>query len=379
MDFTLSKEEQLIQKAARQYAEKKIDPIAQEIEKNNEIPPEILSDLAELGMFGLPFPEEYGGGNAGYISYILALEQLSKSCSGIGMILSVNCVGLAVLNAFGTAAQKQKYMPRGIKEEEIFSFAFTEPGTGSDPKQLTTTAIRDDDYYLLNGTKRFISNAGFNGPMIVVARGEDGKASAFILEKHCKGYSVSEPWNKIGAQGGPLYDVYLQNVKVPVENRLGSEGDGLWILKIAMVYGKIGLTGLFLGGCLAAYEEGLAYARTKTHRGEPIGSKFQHIQLAIADMAMKYETAKWYSYHLGFAANTYKDPLQLVKEAALTKVYVAETAIDLARISMGIHGSYGLMRDYKIARIWDDAIIAPQVEGTAPLLKTLAAGIILKK
>lgn len=379
MDFNLSKEEQLIQKAAWQYAEKRIETIAAEIEKTNEIPRKVLTELAELGMFGLPFPEEYGGGNAGYISYILALEQLSRACSGIGMIISVNSVGLVVLNIFGTKEQKQKYMPKGINGQEILSFAFTEPGTGSDPKQLTTSAVRKGDYYILNGTKRFISNAGFNGPMVAVARCEDGKASAFIIEKHCDGYSVSEPWNKIGAHGGSLYDVYLKNVAVPAENRLGNEGDGLWILKIAMVYGKIGLTGLFLGQCLAAYEEGLAYARTKTHRDQPIGSKFQHIQLAIADMAMKYETAKWYSYHLGFAANTYKNPLELVKEAALTKVYVAETAIDLARISMGIHGSYGLMRDYKIARIWDDVIMAPQVEGTAPLLKTLAAGIILGK
>lgn len=378
MDFNFSKEEQLIQKAARDFAQKVIEPAAAEIDKTNHMPSHIIEGLADLGMFGIPLPEEYGGGDAGYLSFILAMEQLSCACSGVGMIISVNVVGLAVINAFGTAEQKQKFMPRGITGSEILSFAFTEPGTGSDPKQLTTTVSKDGDHYILNGTKRFISNAGYKGPMIVIGReAEGGKASAFIIDKFCPGYSLSEPWDKIGAHGGALYDVYLNDVRIPAENMLGQSGQGLWALKIAMIYGKIGLTGLFLGGCLAAYEEALSYAKSKTHRGESIAAKFQHIQIALADIAMKYDAAKWYAYHLGFAADTYKDPVLLVKEAALSKVFVAETAIDIARIAMGIHGSYGVMRDYKIARLWGDVILGPQVEGTAPLLKILAAGVIL--
>lgn len=378
MDFNLSKEEQLIQKAAREFAQKVIEPVAAEIDKNNHIPAHIIEGLADLGMFGIPLAEEYGGGDAGYLSFILAMEQLSRACPGVGMIISVNVAGLAVINAFGTKEQKAKYLPQGVTGKEILSFAFTEPGTGSDPKQLSTTVSKDGDHYIINGTKRFISNAGYKGPMVVIAReAESGKASAFIIDKFCPGYSLSEPWDKIGAHGGALYDVYLENVRIPEENLLGQSGQGLWALKVAMIYGKIGLTGLFLGGCLAAYEEGLNYAQQKTHRGESIASKFQHIQIAIADMAMKYDAAKWYAYHLGFAADTYKDPVQLVKEAALSKVFVAETAIDIARISMGIHGSYGVMKDYKIARLWGDVIIGPQVEGTVPLLKILAAGVIL--
>lgn len=378
MDFGLNKEEQLLQKTARDFAKKVIEPLADEIDKSNQMPAHIMEGLAELGMFGIPFAEEYGGGDAGYLAYILIMEQLSRACSGVGMIISVNTVGLAVINAFGTEAQKSKYLPKGIAGSEILSFAFTEPGTGSDPRQLSTTVSKDGDYYSLNGTKRFISNAGYKGPMLVVAQeAESGMASAFIIDKFCEGYSLSEPWDKIGAHGGTLNDVYFSNVRVPDENLLGQSGQGLWALKIAMVYGKIGLTGLFLGQCLAAYEEGLIYARQKTHRGESIATKFEHIQIGIADMAMKYNAAKWYAYHLGFAADSYKDQLQLVREAALSKVFVAESAIDIARISIGIHGSYGLMKDYKIARLWGDVIIGPQVEGTSPLLKKLAAGIIL--
>lgn len=378
MDFGLSKEEQLIQRAAKEFAEKVITPVAAEIDRTNHMPDEIMAGLAELGMFGISFPEEYGGGEAGYLSYILALEQLSRACSGVGMILSVNTVGLAVINTFGTEQQKLKYMPNAVAGKEISSFAFTEPGTGSDPKQLTTTVSREGDHYILNGTKRFISNAAYNGPMVVVAKEADtGKATAFIIDKFCAGYSLSEPWEKIGAHGGGLYDVYFKNVKIPPENVLGRNGEGLWALKIAMVYGKIGLVGLFLGQALAAYENGVKYAREKTHRGESIGSKFEHIKISIADMAMKYDAAKWHAYHLGWAADHYRDPMQLVKEAALTKVFVVENAVELARISMGIHGSYGVMSDYEISQVWRNVIIGPQVEGTVPLLKILGAGVIL--
>lgn len=378
MDFNLSKEEQLIQKAAREFADKMIVPAAEEIDRTNEMPAEILEGLADLGLFGIPFPEKYGGGEAGFLSYILALEQIAKACSGVGMIISVNSICLAVINAFGTEEQKKKYMPNGVTGKEICSFAFTEPSTGSDPKQLATTVTRDGDYYILNGTKRFITNAGYKGPMVVIAKESDtGKATAFIMEKPCEGYSVSKPWEKVGAHGGPLYDVYFKDVRIPAENMLGGSGGGLWALKIAMVFGKIGLSGLFLGQALACYEEGLNYAKTKMHRGESIANKFEHIKISVADMTMKYDAARWYGYHLGWAADHYTDQMQLVREAALTKTFIADTAIDIARISMGIHGSYGVMKDYKIARLWGDTIIGPQVEGTAPLLKVLAAGVIL--
>lgn len=378
MDFSLNKEEQLIQKAAKEFADKFIIPAADEIDRTNVMPPEILMGLSNLGMFGIPFDEKYGGGNAGYLSYILVLEQLCRACSGVGMIISVNSVGLAVINAFGTEEQKNKYMPKAVAGKEICSFAFTEPGTGSDPKQLTTSVTKDGDHFILYGTKRFISNAGYPGPIVVIAKESDtGTATAFIVDKNCEGYSVSEPWEKIGAHGGALYDCYFKNVRIPAKNMLGQSGGGLWALKIAMIYGKIGLTGIFLGQALACYEEGLNYAKTKLHRGEPIADKFEHIKISIADMAMKYDAAKWYAYHLGWAADNYKDPVQLIKEAAFTKVLIAETAIDIARISMGIHGSYGLMTDYKISRLWGNSIIGPQVEGTVPLLKLLGAGVLL--
>ncbi|MDR2503556.1 MAG: acyl-CoA dehydrogenase family protein [Deltaproteobacteria bacterium] len=377
MDFALTKEEELIQKAAREFAEKVVEPLAERIDRNNEMPAEVMEGLADLGMFGITMPEAYGGGDAGHLCYALALEQLSKACAGIGMLVSVHSIGNSIIYKFGTDEQKKRYLPKAATGEHIFSFAFTEPGTGSDPKQLATTARREGGCYYINGTKRFISNAGYKGALIVIAKEDGGDITAFLLDKHCEGYSVSEPWNKIGVHGGQLYDVYLKDVKVPQENILGKNGEGFSILKSAMIYGKLGLAAQFLGITLAAYEEGLAYAKNKTHRGEAI-VKFQHVQQAIADMAMKYDASMLYVRHLAWVVDNVKDPMLQIKEAAFTKLFSVETAVDVCRISMSVHGSYGCMNDYKISRLWRDAILGPQVEGTVNMLKIMGASVILR-
>ena len=181
----------------------------------------------------------------------------------------------------------------------------------------------------------------------------------------------------MGCQGAPLYDVYLKDLAVPVENLLGDPGKGFWILKVALALGKIGISSIFLGTMLAAYEEALHYARERTHRGDPI-TKFQSVQTAIVDMAMKYEAARWMTYRIGYLADHAKDKGAILKDSAMAKIFVTETSVDLARIAMGIHGSYGLMQEYKISQIWRDVIFGPQVEGVSHLLKVLVAGEILK-
>lgn len=378
MDFSLSQEELLIQKMARDYATKFIEPIADKIEQENQVPDEILKGLAELDLFGLPFKETYGGADAGYVGYVLAMEQLGRVSSGPGMIISVNCLGLGAIDKFGSEEQKKRYMPRCCKGIECASFAFTEPGTGSDPKQLTTTAVKDGDKFILNGTKRFISNAGHPGPIVVFAiDDQSNKPTAFIVDKNCPGYSISEPWKKIGYHGGPLLDVYLKDVAVPVENILNGLGGGFPVLTFGIAFGKVGVSSLNLGLILAAYEESVKYAKEKTHRGQPI-AKFQAIQLRIADLAIKYETARWLTYRLGYLANNPKDPALFAKEAALTKTYVCETAVEAAKVAIDVHGSYGLMEDYKVARMYKDAIMGPQVEGVADMQKMIVAGIALQ-
>lgn len=378
MDFTLSKEQVLLQKMAQDYAEKYIEPIARQIDEENKIPQEIIDSLGELELFGIPFPEEYGGADAGYDGYVLVMEQLSKISGGIAMTVSAHTLGLGAIQSFGTEEQKKKYLPPCCKGKQIASFAFTEPGTGSDPKQLTTTAVREGDFYILNGTKRFISNANYPGPIVIFAREmESGEVTAFIVEKWTEGYSISEPWEKVGHRGGILVDVYMKDVKIPAENLLGKIGQGFPVLLLGIALGKIGTSTAALGGTLAAYEEAVKYAKEKTHRDKTI-AKFQAIQLKIADLAIKYETARWLCYRLGCLANNIKDPAQFAREAALTKAYAGDTVVDAARIAMDVHGSYGLMKDYKIERILRDALIGPQIEGVSDMQRMIVAGAALK-
>ncbi|MGE5453570.1 MAG: acyl-CoA dehydrogenase family protein [Methylocystaceae bacterium] len=377
MNFSLTKEQELIQKAAREYAEKYIEPIAEQIDKENRVPQAIMEGLGELDLLGIPLPDEYGGAGAGYVSYVLAMEQIARASSGVGMILSAHTLGLSSISTFGTEEQKKKYLPKACQGKEIASFAFTEPGTGSDPKQITSTATLVGDYYILNGTKRFISNAGNNGPAVIFARNtESGKIDAFIVEKNCEGYSVSEPWEKLGMHGGPLLDIYMKDLKVPKENLLGAPGMGYPILQVGISFGKVGVSSCALGGLLAAYQSAVKYAKEKTHRDQAI-AKFATIQDSIAEIAIKYEAARWVAYRLGYLADNFKDPAQFAKEAAVAKTFVTETGVDVARLAIGVHGSYGLTADYKISRIWKDCIIGPQIEGVSAMQKIIIAGVVL--
>jgi alkylation response protein AidB-like acyl-CoA dehydrogenase len=378
VDFKLTIEQELIQRSAREYAETRLLPRVASIIEENKVPDEVIRDLKELGFFALFMPEAYGGAGSDYQNYVLVMEQIARICPAVAVIMSVNAVGLAAVEIFGTEAQKQAFLPPGCGGDGALSFAFTEPGTGSDPKQITTTATRKGNAYILNGTKRFITNASLPGPIVIIARDKEaGEISAFIAQKFCDGYTLSDPWRKLGCQGAPLYDVYLKDLAVPVENLLGDPGKGFWILKVALALGKIGISSIFLGTMLAAYEEALHYAREKTHRGESI-TKFQAVQTAIVDMAMKYEAARWMTYRIGYLADHAKDKGTILKDSAMAKIFVTETAVDLARIAMGIHGSYGLMQEYKISQIWRDVIFGPQVEGVSHLLKALVAGEILR-
>jgi alkylation response protein AidB-like acyl-CoA dehydrogenase len=378
VDFKLTEEQELIQRSAREYAEKILAPQVASIIEKNEVPATVIRELKDLDFFALFMPEAYGGAGSDYQNYVLVMEQIARICPAVAVIMSVNAVGLAAVEIFGTEAQKKAFLPPGCSGDGALSFAFTEPGTGSDPKQITTTATRKGDTYILNGTKRFITNASLPGPIVIIARDKEaGEISAFIAQKFCDGYALSEPWRKLGCQGAPLYDVYLKDLAVPVENLLGDPGKGFWILKVALALGKIGISSIFLGTMLAAYEEALHYARERTHRGEPI-TKFQAVQTAIVDMAMKYEAARWMTYRIGYLADHAKDKGTILKDSAMAKIFVTETAVDLARIAMGIHGSYGLMQEYKISQIWRDVIFGPQVEGVSHLLKALVAGEILR-
>ena len=380
MNFDLTKEVMLIQKLAREFAQKTLEPIAKQIDEENHVPQDVLQEIAELGLLGITLPEEHGGAGAGFDQFVLALEQISKVSSGTGLIIAVHSMGTGVIVAFGNDEQKKRYLPAAASGSEIASFAFTEPGTGSDPKQISTTAAKDGDFYIINGTKRFISNPLQPGPMVVFARDDQsGDVSAFIVDKFCEGYSVSEPWHKTGYRGSKACDIYFKDVKVPAANLLGTPGKGFSILLHGIALGKIGTSTIALGGILGAFEEGVKYAREKLHRGTPIGSKFAHIQDKIAELGAIYNACSLLCYRLGATANNIaKNPFQLISEAAMVKFFLSDKVCEAARLSVDIHASYGVMRDYPVERIYRDAIIAPQIEGINDVQKVIYANSLLR-
>ncbi len=379
MDFKLNKEEKLIQKMAKDFAEKSIAPIAKQMDETNEIPMSVLEGMAELGMFGISIAEKYEGGGAGFEKMVLALEQIARYSTGVGTIMGLHTMGVCAITFFASEPLKDYYLPRLAKGELFGAFAFTEPGTGSDPKQITTTAKKDGDDYIINGTKRFISSPNLPGPMVVFAReSTSGEVTAFLVDKFQEGYSISEPWKKIGYHGSHLCDIYLNNVRVSKDHILGEVGKGFNILLLAIATGKIGTSTVALGSILACYEEAVKYATEKLHRGKPI-AHFQAIQLKIAKLYTIYRTASLLCYQLGQNANDIKDRAWFAKEAALVKGYVSDMNMEAAQLSMSIHGSYGLMDEYDISRYYRDAAIAPVIEGVSDMQRIILASSIINK
>ena len=266
--------------------------------------------------------------------------------------------------------------------EEIYSFAFTEPGTGSDPKQITSTYRKEGDEYVLNGTKRFITNANYPGTLgCVFKSAETGEFSTFLIKKDTPGYSWSEPWEKMARNGGSLLDIYFKDCRVPAECLLGKEGDGFMHLTSGIGYGKLGIASGALGIGQRAYELGVDYAMNKLHRGEPILKKFQGVQIAVSQMAQKLEASRWLLYRNATEANhaSKHDPRRFAKDAAMAKTFVANQVVDITRLAMDIHGSYGLMKDYKIEKLYREAIFSPQVEGVSHMQDVIIANAIRKE
>lgn len=381
MDFELTKEQQLLQSVAKEYSEEFLAPLFKEHEANHTVPVEVFRGMAEVGLMGLSVSEEYGGCDAGFDGYVLCLEQINKSNSAVAGALTAHTLLSSIVDTFGTEDQKKRVLIPGCKGDEIHSFAFTEPGTGSDPKQITSTARKDGDNWILNGTKRFISNAQLPGIMGVIAKDEDsGKLTVFLVDKNQEGYSISERWDKIAQNGQGLYDVYLKDCVVSDSMRVGEIGDAFKILVSGIGYGKMGIATQSLAISQSAYELALEYATTKTHRGEPI-TKFQAIQLMIGEMTEKLEASRLMVYRAAMIGNKYsKTNFDLfARTLAMTKNFVAQNAVDITRLAMEIHGSYGLMKDYEIERLYRNAIMGPQIEGVPHMQRVIVARSVINE
>lgn len=373
MEFSLTKKQERLQKSVRNFCVNEILPLGNKIEKDDRIPMDLISKMGNLNLFGIPFDKKYGGTGGGYSNSTLVLEELARASGAVSLLVGINYLAAIPINLFGNEEQKETYLPPLCKGSAIGSFAFTEAATGSDPGGLASEAIVEGSEYVLNGIKRFITAGDMDG--IIVVSVQEGKTlSAFIGEKNKRGYSVTKTWDKMGMHGISLVDIKMENYRIPVNNLLGKSGDGYNILLDTIAVGKLSTCAIMLGCAQSAMDEALKYARDRVVKGKSM-TQFQTIQSLLADIAVKVEAARWLTYRLAALADRKRD---IKKESALTKIFVTETAVEVAHLAFKVHGAYAYVKDYKIERLLRDIYLGEIVEGSNEVQKAIVANSLIK-
>ncbi|MED4904949.1 acyl-CoA dehydrogenase [Parageobacillus thermoglucosidasius] len=368
MNLQFTEEQEMMRKMVQEFAQTEIAPFVEHMEQG-EFPRPILNKMAELGLMGITVPEEYGGAGMDFISYIIAIHEISKVSATVGVILSVHTsVGTNPILYFGTEEQKKKYVPKLARGEYLGAFCLTEPGAGSDAKSLKTKAVRQGDYYILNGSKIFITNGGEADTYIVFARTDPNEKgsrgiSAFIVEKGTPGFIIGKDEKKMGLYGSRTVQIMFEDAKVPAENLLGEEGQGFKIAMANLDSGRIGIAAQSLGIAEAALEHATAYAKERIQFGKPIAEQ-QGVAFKLADMATAVEAAKLLVYHAAFLR---AQGLRCGKEAAMAKLFASRTAMENAIEAVQIFGGNGYTKDYPVERLFRDAKICEIYEGTSEI------------
>jgi alkylation response protein AidB-like acyl-CoA dehydrogenase len=368
MNLHFTEEQEMMRKMVKEFAQSEIAPFVERMEQG-EFPREILKKMAELGLMGITIPEEYGGAGMDFTSYIIAIHEISKVSATVGVILSVHTsVGTNPILYFGTEEQKKKYIPKLASGEYLGAFCLTEPSAGSDAKSLKTKAVRQGDYYILNGSKVFITNGGEADTYIVFARTnpeEEGSRgiSAFIVEKDTPGFIIGKDEKKMGLHGSRTVQISFEDAKVPAENLLGEEGQGFKIAMANLDVGRIGIAAQSLGIAEAALEHATAYAKERIQFGKPIAEQ-QGIAFKLADMATAVEAAKLLVYRAAFLR---ANGLPCSKEASMAKLFASRAAMENAIEAVQIFGGNGYTEDYPVERLFRDAKICEIYEGTSEI------------
>ena len=367
MNFRFTEEQQMMRKMVRDFAQKEIAPFVPEMEQG-VFPREILKKMGELGLMGIPAPAKYGGAEMDFISYILAIEELSKVSATIGVILAVHTsVGTNPILYFGTEEQKQKYVSKLATGEYLGAFALTEPNAGSDAGSLKSRAVKQGDHYVINGSKVFITNGGEADTYIVFAstNPDAGKSgiSAFIVEKDTQGLIVGKDEHKMGLLGSRTVQLTFEDMKVPVENLLGEEGQGFKVAMSNLDVGRIGIGAQALGIAEAALACAVDYAKERQQFGKPIAAQ-QGLGFKLADMATSVEASRLLVYR---AASLRAQGLPCGKEASIAKLFASKTAVDVAIEAVQVFGGYGYTKDYPVERFFRDAKICEIYEGTSEI------------
>ncbi|MBY0085007.1 acyl-CoA dehydrogenase [Brevibacillus brevis] len=378
MDFRLNEEQEMMRRMVRDFAQKEIAPFVPVMEETDQFPRQILKKMGEMGLMGIPIAEEWGGAGADFISYILAIHEISKVSATVGVILSVHTsVGTNPILYFGTEEQKRKYVTKLASGEYLGAFALTEPHAGSDASSIRTTAVKKGDEYILNGNKVFITNGGEADTYIAfavtdVTKGTKG-ISAFIVDKDTPGFMVGKKEKKMGLHGSYTTELVFDNARVPAANLLGQEGEGFCIAMANLDSGRIGIAAQALGICEAAVQYATEYARERKQFGQSI-AKQQAIAFKLADMATKAEVARLLVYR---AAWLRSKGIACGMEASMAKRFATDSAMELATEAVQIFGGYGYTREYPVERLFRDAKVTQIYEGTNEIQRIVIAKHLL--
>ncbi|MDO5302241.1 MAG: acyl-CoA dehydrogenase [Tissierellia bacterium] len=376
MDFIIDKQHELLRQLFSDFAVREVEPIAAEIDQTEEPPIENIKKMAKNGFMGVPFPKELGGQGGDYLAYAMLVEELSKKCATTGVIVSAHTsLGCAPIYEHGNDAQKQKYLPDLLSGKKVGAFALTEPNAGTDASGQQTVAVLDGDEYILNGTKIFITNAGFADVFIVfaisdrTAKGTKG-ISAFIVERGTPGFTIGEPEDKMGIRASSTCELIFEDCRIPKENLLGREGRGFGIAMKTLDGGRIGIAAQALGIAQGAIDASLQYTKERKQFNRRI-SQFQRTQFELADMQARTEAARLLVYQ---AADHKQHGLPYGHLAAMAKLVASETASDVTRRAVQLLGGYGYIKDYPLERMMRDSKITEIYEGTSEVMRMVIAG-----
>jgi butyryl-CoA dehydrogenase len=379
MDFSLTKQQELFLQMIREFAQKEVKPIAAEIDEQERFPVETVEKMAKLGIMGIPFPTEYGGAGGNNILYSMAVEELSRVCATTGVIVSAHTslCGAPIME-FGTPAQKEKYLTKLASGEWIGAFGLTEPNAGTDASAQQTMAVDMGDHYVLNGSKIFITNAEYAHVYVVMAMTDKSKGtkgiSAFIVERDFPGFSIGKKEKKMGIRGSATCELIFENCIVPKENLLGAEGKGFGVAMKTLDGGRIGIAAQALGIAQGAMDETVKYVKERKQFGKAI-AQFQNTQFQLADLETKVQAARL----LVRSAAFHKDRGDNYSaDAAMAKLFAAETAMEVTTKAVQFHGGYGYTREYPVERMMRDAKITEIYEGTSEVQRMVISAKLLK-
>jgi alkylation response protein AidB-like acyl-CoA dehydrogenase len=373
MDFNLTEQQKMLQKAAGEFATNLVKPLATEIDSSGQFPFDLAREMGKRGYQGLPYPAQYGGGEAGYVSYTLALEQICQASMTVGAIMAVNTVPEEAIFRFGSEEQKRTLLAPLARGKLLGSIAFTEAETGSDPEAITTMSRKSGDGYVITGQKQFVAIAPAANLALVFTRRKGKGLNAFIIDTSSPGYSIREPCETIGVKGLGTSVVYLDEVYVPQQNRLGEEGQGFDILLEAISLGRLGVAVEGVAVAQAALQLSIDYAKQRKALGKPI-AKMPTIQWHLAEMASRIEAGRWLVYRTAFLRD---QGLDIKYESAVAKLFTSQIAVEVTGMGMQVHGSYGTMTTMPAERLYRDAKMTEIYVGISEIQRSIIANHLI--